>query len=217
MIDTKEEFLCVLRAHLPKQVDADTVIEEFACHIDEACMARLADTGDESGEEALQYVLHQLGSPVAIAARYSGMSSFSFRRCYMFLICANSLFFLTGIGLLYGKEGSSGTGEYIIWQAATQYKEWVLLLYASFWMFAGLYLGRRHGFRIYKRIRAIMWKPLLLNYAFMLGVLFQIVPWQWFSGLLTVPFVFVCIVATLSFPRIAALGCRWGALHTKLE
>ncbi|MED4730696.1 hypothetical protein P9597_21645 [Aneurinibacillus migulanus] len=131
MNGTKEEFLSVLRAHLPKHVDADAIIEEFACHIDEACTARLADTEDESDEEALQYVLHQLGSPAAIASQ--------------------------------------------------------------------------------------MWKPLLLNYAFMLGVLFQIIPWQWFSGLLTVPFVFVCIVATLSFSRIAALGCRWGALHMKLE
>ncbi|CEH30887.1 hypothetical protein AM501_27975 [Aneurinibacillus migulanus] len=217
MNGTKEEFLSVLRAHLPKHVDADAIIEEFACHIDEACTARLADTEDESDEEALQYVLHQLGSPAAIASQYRGVSSFSFLKCHMLLICANSLFFLMGIWLLYDKESSSTAGEHIIWQVAVQYKEWMLLLYASFWLLAGLYLGRRYGFRIYKWIRTIMWKPLLLNYAFMLGVLFQIIPWQWFSGLLTIPFVFVCIVATLSFSRIAALGCRWGALHMKLE
>lgn len=200
-------YLAEVQRHLPKHVNHGEVIAELGAHLHEAAL-ELQHEGMDSAA-AVTTVLRQMGAPRKLARAYSSSRPLSAAGWSAALLLVNGLCFAAGAGLLMGQQGGSATAAYGFHVLAAG-KEGVLLIYALVWLLSGYMLGRKHGAQAEKRIRRVITLPLLPNYLFMLLVLFRILPGHWFDSLLSMPFLLLCIGATLMFSRLARLGCRWG-------
>jgi hypothetical protein len=211
----KEAYLHVLYQLLPAQLNRDEIVRELSLHIDDAVEDLLRQGFTQ--KEAMLHTLAKLGEPKAVALRYYEWERSSPERSGTALILLNTLFFLVGVGMFVAQAYLPLHQQQAFWHLVTTHREALLVGYSCFWLGCGYILGKRYGFSLRKSLRKLIHRPLLLNYALMLLVLFRIVPSEWFGPILTNDYVFLCVITTLCLSSLFALGYRFGIRSIRME
>lgn len=207
------DYLQEVCSHLPSYVDRERVRADLGSHLEEVIYELEAEGMNEA--KALKAALHRMGNPREVAQAYRTARPFSASEISCLLFIENGLLFMAG-AVLVMMQAKVDSGELLgaLYGFLTANKEWILLGYALCWLLAGYVMGRKYGVQAERNIKAVIRFPLILNYLFMLLVLYKLIPPTWFQSLLSTPFVMLCIMGTLMFGKLARIGCGWGRKYT---
>jgi hypothetical protein len=196
---TKKEFLSELDRLLPATVNKREIVREWDLHINEAL--------EESDESE---VIMNLGDPADIAKEYRNNTPIQKNWIIPFYIGCNALFFITGSLLTLAYHMTDHVIATLIWETLVMIAPGIIAGYLLFWVFLGFEIGRTYGMKGRKLLTKTVLLSMLPNVLLMVLTLYEWIPTNLFSPLLTPMFVLICVIFTFLLYPICRLAYRVG-------
>ncbi|MFZ3589922.1 HAAS signaling domain-containing protein [Bacillus sp. DJP31] len=202
---TKEEYLTQLERMLPSTINKKEVLQEWDIHFDDAME-----------EYSIETVIGRLGKPVEIAAAYRESIPIHKNWIAPFYIGCNSLFFILGSLITIAYKMTDHPLAQTIWHSLVTVAPVIMGGYLLFWVYLGYEIGRTYGVKGYGLLTKTVLLTILPNILLMLLTLFNWIPAETFSPLLTPIFVFFCILFTFLVYPISRLAFKAGLSRSLL-
>lgn len=209
MIQSKQEYLHVLKNELKNYSNSEEILQEFDMHISEL-LVDLYDLAGANEEVAITKVIERVGSPVEVAALYKQELEVTPAKTQWTFILGNLLFFIGGICITAFYHLSAISFFDTLWSFLTNIPFVLIALYMLFWALLGYEIGKEFGLSGKKLLVKTFYISLVPNLVLMGLVVFKIVPVEWFHPLLTKTFMLICIFCTILLYPISYLAYRWG-------
>ncbi|WP_409290365.1 HAAS signaling domain-containing protein [Peribacillus sp. SCS-37] len=207
MAQTKAEYLKELEQRLNGCCDRDQILKEYKTHI----LELEEESGITDEAELMKLAAESLGTPEEAAEAWNHAEFPSPVWTLRLFFIINLSFFTAGAGLTALHHLSGILWADLMWDALARMPLIILIIYSLFWALIGYEAGREFGYG------GRVWAPLIFaaailpNVLLMCLVLFELVPGEWFTPLLSLSFIISCIFATiLLFPLICWMGFRIG-------
>lgn len=206
MIQSKQDYLLVLKKKLKTVVKSDEIIQEFDQHITEILdeLTALNET------EAMEKVIERVGTAEQVAALYQQELDVTPNKIQWAFISINLLFFVGGICLTVVYHFIPIPTIDQLWRSLTSISSVLIILYMIFWALLGYEIGKEFGLGGKVLLGKTFYITLVPNLILMALVVFRIVPVEWFQPLLTPSFIIICILCTVLLYPISYASFRWG-------
>ena len=97
-----------------------------------------------------------------------------------------------------------------LWNQLTSIPILIALIYMCFWVLLGYEIGKGFGYKGKKLLKRTFLLALIPNLILMILTVFNIIPHEWFSPLLTETFIGLCIFLTILLYPLCVISYRWG-------
>jgi hypothetical protein len=196
---TKEDFLSELERLLPNTINKKEIVQEWENHINEALF-----------EYPEAIVIKKLGNPADIACEYQSITPVQKSWIVPFYIGCNALFFIFGSLLTLAYHMTNHPIAKTVWLSLVQIAPAIMGGYLLFWVFLGFEIGRTYGVKGSKLLTKTVLLSMLPNVILMILTLYQWIPIDLFTPLLTPMFVVLCVLFTFLLYPICCLAYRAG-------
>ncbi|WP_456279327.1 HAAS signaling domain-containing protein [Bacillus sp. AK128] len=198
-LTTKKEFLQELEKSLPSSVNKVEILTEWEIHIEEAIR-----------EETEETVIRRFGDPTDIAKAYRKNTALQKEWVVPFFLGINSLFFIVGSLLTLAYHVTDLKIADLVWNRLVEVAPVIMGGYLLFWIFLGFEIGRSYGLKGSGLLTKTVLLSMIPNLLLMMLTLYNWIPTDIFSPLLTPMFVIVCVLFTLLVYPICCLAYRLG-------
>lgn len=207
MEQLKNEFLAELSNKLGNHPERDSIMEEYEVHLDELFLSlyRLEDI-----EELREQVYSKFGTPDEIALMWKEELSVTPSNMKWLFVAVNILFFGGGAILTLAHNLFDWTWLTKLWSLLTSIPILIAFVYMFFWALLGYEIGRGFGHKGRALLKKTFFLALIPNLSLMLLTVFQIIPHEWFSPLLTEAFIMLCIILTVVLYPVCLFSYKWG-------
>ena len=203
----KNKFLSQLNDCLGVHKEKDCILKEYEVHLDELLL-ELLDLKDES--EIRDQIYRRLGTPEEIADMWEDELSVTPSRMKWLFIVVNIFFFGGGAALTLAHNLFDWNWISSLWNQLTSIPILIALIYMCFWALLGYEIGKGFGYKGKKLLKRTFLLALIPNLTLMVLTVFNIIPHEWFSPLLTETFIGLCIFLTLLLYPLCLISYRWG-------
>ncbi|WEG11045.1 hypothetical protein PU629_12750 [Pullulanibacillus sp. KACC 23026] len=207
MSQASEMFLSQLAQGLKDHSEKESILEEYAVHINEILLERSAD---EQGLTELDYIIERLGSPEEISDMWREEAVVTPSKLNKLFLIANLIFFAAGGLLTLTCNIFDWRPAELVWRYLTSIPMMIMLIYMFFWALLGYEVGKAFGHSGRRLLKNTFLLALVPNLSLMALTVFHLIPYYWFDPLLSRPFIIGCIVSTMILYPISWLGYRWG-------
>ncbi|MBS4198166.1 hypothetical protein KHA93_00645 [Bacillus sp. FJAT-49732] len=203
----KNEFLAELEENLAEHQEKESILEEYAAHLDEflGCLPNLVDEN-----EIRDQIYSKLGSPKEISAMWKEELSVTPSNMKWLFVAVNILFFGGGAALTLAHNLFDWNWLTYFWDRLTSFPIIIAFIYMFFWALLGYEIGRGFGHNGRKLLKRTFILALVPNIVLMVLTVFQIIPHKWFYPLLTETFIGLCIFFTLLLYPVCLISYKWG-------
>ncbi len=202
---TKEEYLTELKRLLPNTINKTDVLKEWAQHFDDAMV-----------DNPIETVIERLGNPAEIAIAYLENTPMHKNWIAPFFIGCNGLFFILGALITLAYKITNHPIAQIIWNSLVSVAPVIMGGYLLFWVYLGFEIGRTYGVKGTKLLSKTVLLSILPNVILMLLTLFNWIPAETFSPLLSPMFVFFCVIFTFLVYPISRIAFKVGLSRSLL-
>jgi hypothetical protein len=203
----KNKFLSQLNDCLGAHKEKDCILKEYEVHLDELLL-ELLDLKDES--EIRDQIYMRLGTPEEIADMWKDELSVTPSRMKWLFIVVNIFFFGGGAALTLAHNLFDWNWISSLWNQLTSIPILIAVIYMCFWALLGYEIGKGFGYTGKKLLKRTFLLALIPNLTLMVLTVFNIIPHEWFSPLLTETFIGLCIFLTLLLYPLCLISYRWG-------
>jgi hypothetical protein len=203
----KNEFLTELARSLGNHQEKESIVKEYEVHLDEFLLD-LYKLEDES-EMRVQIYL-RFGTAEEIAAMWKEELSVTPSHMKWLFVLINIFFFGGGAVLTLAHNLFEWKWITILWAQLTSFPILIALLYMFFWALLGYEIGKGFGYKGKKLMKRTFLLALIPNLTLMVLTVFEIIPHEWFSPLLTETFMSICIFLTILLYPVCLVSYRWG-------
>ena len=203
----KIEFLSQLNDCLGEHIEKESILKEYEVHLDELLLEFIA-LRDES--EISDHIYTRFGTPEEIAAMWEDELSVTPSRMKWLFIAVNIFFFGGGAALTLAHNLLDWNWISTLWNQLTSIPILIALIYMCFWALLGYEVGKGFGYKGKKILKRTFLLALIPNLTLMFLTVFNIIPHEWFSPLLTETFIGLCIFLTILLYPLCVFSYRWG-------
>lgn len=203
----KSEFLAELSQLLGNHQEKESIIKEYEVHLDELLL-ELYKLDDKS--EVRKQIYSRFGTPKEIAAMWKEELSVTPSHMKWLFIAVNILFFGGGSILTLAHNLFDWQWVSSIWSQLTSFPILIAFIYMLFWALLGYEIGKGFGHKGKKLMERTFILALIPNLTLMVLTVFHIIPYEWFSPLLTETFIALCIFLTILLYPVCLISYRWG-------
>ena len=203
----KNEFLSQLNDCLGEHLEKDSILKEYEVHLDELLL-ELLDLKDES--EIRDQIYTRLGTPEEIADMWEDELSVTPSRMKWLFIAVNIFLFGGGAVLTLAHNLFQWNWISNLWNQLTSIPILIALIYMCFWALLGYEIGKGFGYKGKKILKRTFLLALIPNLTLMFLTVFNIIPREWFSPLLTETFIGLCIFLTILLYPLCVISYKWG-------
>jgi hypothetical protein len=203
----KNEFLTQLKHDLGTHKEKESILKEYEVHLDELLL-ELFHLKNES--EVRDQIYSRFGTPEEIAAMWEEELSVTPSRMKWLFIAVNILFFGGGALLTLAHNLFDWSWLSRLWDQLTSIPILIALIYMCFWALLGYEIGKGFGYKGKRLLKRTFLLALIPNLTLMVLTVFNIIPHEWFSPLLTETFMGLCIFLTILLYPVCLISYRWG-------
>ena len=202
----KNEFINQLAHYLGEHEEKQSILKEYESHLDEL----LKELNLENESQIKDQIYSKFGTPKEIAAMWEAELSVTPSRMKWLFIAVNVLFFGGGAVLTLAHNLFNWSWLSLLWDQLTSMPILIALIYMCFWALLGYEIGRGFGYKGKKLLKRTFLTALIPNLTLMVLTVFNIIPYEWFSPLLTETFIGLCIFLTILLYPVCLISYRWG-------
>src|SRR3954454_7557873 len=203
----RNEFLTELEQCLGNHQEKESILREYNAHLDEL-LVDLYKLEDES--EIRDQIYLRFGTPGEIADMWKEELSVTPSHMKWLFILVNILFFGGGAILTLAHNLFDWNWLTRLWDQLTSIPILIALVYMFFWALLGYEIGRGFGHKGKRLMKRTFLLALIPNLTLMVLTVFEIIPREWFSPLLTETFMSICIFLTILLYPVCLVSYRWG-------
>ncbi|WP_102275394.1 HAAS signaling domain-containing protein [Cytobacillus massiliigabonensis] len=203
----KNEFLEELAQKLIDHPDKESILNDYDVHLDDL-LVTLYKVENES--ELRDQVYSRFGTPNEIAEMWKEELSVTPSKMKWLFVAVNICLFAGGAILTIAHNLLDWHWLSNLWTQLTSIPIVIALIYVFFWALLGYEIGRSFGHKGRKLMKGTFLVALLPNILLMILTVFNIIPHEWFSPLLTETFIVICILFTILLYPICLISYRWG-------
>ncbi|MDQ0271278.1 HAAS signaling domain-containing protein [Cytobacillus purgationiresistens] len=202
----KNEFLAELDKGLGNHQGKASILMEYEAHLDELLLSLF----HMEEAEVRDQIYSRLGTPAEIAEIWKEELSVTPSNMKWLFIAVNIIFFVGGALLTLAHNLFNWGWLTFLWTQLTSFPMIIAIVYLFFWALLGYEIGRGFGYKGRRLMKATFLLALIPNLILMLLTVFNIIPHEWFSPLLTETFIGICIVFTILLYPVCLISYRWG-------
>ncbi|WP_226037703.1 HAAS signaling domain-containing protein [Aquibacillus saliphilus] len=199
----EQQFIEELSESLSNCSNKQEILKEYEMHLYEIA-------NEDNSEIPYQQLKERLGSPQEIASMWHHETAITPNRTQWLFVTFNICLFVGGSLLTWSYNVFDWTFIEVIWGRLTHIASIIIIVYFFFWALLGYEIGKEFGPKGRKLLRKTFVYCVAPNLILMALTIFQVIPYQWFQPLLSIPFIISCIVFTGLLYPVSWIGYHWG-------